>query len=122
MRGQLHLSDVSFSYPARPEALVLDGVSLRIEPGSVVALCGPSGSGKSTVIGLLERWYEPTRGSITLDGVPLASIDGSWWRKQVALVAQEPVLFACSIRDNIAYGKPAAADDEVRAAASTASA
>ena len=122
MRGQLHLSDVSFSYPARPEALVLDGVSLRIEPGSVVALCGPSGSGKSTVIGLLERWYEPTRGSITLDGVPLASIDGSWWRKQVALVAQEPVLFACSIRDNIAYGKPAAADDEVRAAASTANA
>uniref|UniRef100_A0A0D3IJ18 ABC transporter n=3 Tax=Emiliania huxleyi TaxID=2903 RepID=A0A0D3IJ18_EMIH1 len=122
VRGQLHLSDVSFSYPARPEALVLDGVSLRIEPGSVVALCGPSGSGKSTVIGLLERWYEPTRGSITLDGVPLASIDGSWWRKQVALVAQEPVLFACSIRDNIAYGKPAAADDEVRAAASTANA
>jgi ATP-binding cassette subfamily B protein len=96
--GKLQLHEVSFSYPSRPDTLVLDRVSLTIQPGSVVALCGSSGSGKSTVIGLIERWYEPSSGSITVDGVPLSLLDGSWWRTQVALVAQEPVLFACSIR------------------------
>lgn len=120
--GRLQLHDVSFSYPSRPETRVLDRVSLTIEPGSVVALCGPSGSGKSTVIGLLERWYEPSSGSITIDGVPLSLLDGSWWRTQVALVAQEPVLFACSIRNNIAYGCPSADEAAIRAAARTANA
>ena len=80
----MSVSQVSFSYPTRKDSLVLDRVSLTIEPGSVVALCGPSGSGKSTVVGLLERWYEPTSGSITIDGIPLSALDGCWWRKQVS--------------------------------------
>jgi len=120
--GLLEFRQVSFSYPSRPDTAVLERIDLTVQPASVVALCGPSGSGKSTVIGLLERWYEPTLGEIWLDGMPLASVDASWWRRQVALVAQEPVLFACSIADNISYGCSAATIDAVQEAARTANA
>ena len=122
LAGRLELEAVSFSYPSRPDVRVLDCVSLTVEPGSVLALCGPSGSGKSSVIALLERFYDPDEGRILIDGVPLAQLDPAWWRRNVALVAQEPVLFACSVRDNIAYGVGAATLAEVHAAAATANA
>eukprot|EP00908_Phaeocystis_cordata_P014119 Transcript_25220.p1 GENE.Transcript_25220~~Transcript_25220.p1 ORF type:complete len:481 (+),score=210.40 Transcript_25220:992-2434(+) len=123
LQGRLDFEAVSFSYPARPDVRVLDEVSLTVEPGTVVALCGPSGSGKSSVIALLERFYDPTSGRILLDGVPLTQIDPAWWRRSVALVAQEPVLFACSVRDNIGYGATTAPSfDEVQRAAATANA
>ena len=122
LRGLLELEDVSFAYPTRPDSRVLQSVSLTVQPGTVVALCGPSGAGKSTLIGLLERWYEPASGAIRVDGVALATLDPSWWRRQLALVAQEPVLFACSIRDNIAYGSASASHAAIEAAARTANA
>ena len=122
LAGRLELEDVTFSYPSRPDVRVLDGVSLTVEPGSVLALCGPSGSGKSSVIALLERFYDPDEGRILIDGVPLTQVDPAWWRRNVALVAQEPVLFACSVRDNIAYGVGTATLAEVHAAAATANA
>uniref|UniRef100_A0A7S4F8U8 Bile salt export pump n=3 Tax=Chrysotila carterae TaxID=13221 RepID=A0A7S4F8U8_CHRCT len=122
VRGRIEFRQVSFAYPSRAESAVLDAVDLLIEPGSVVALCGPSGSGKSTVVGLIEKWYEPQQGTILLDGTPLSLVDASWWRRQVALVAQEPVLFACSIAENIGYGLAAVTPDAVEAAADTANA
>ena len=121
-RGVLQLSDVSFSYPTRPDVLVLDCVSLTIQPGTVTALCGPSGSGKSSVISLIERFYDPQQGSVLVDGTPLAQLDASWWRKQAALVAQEPILFGCSVQDNITYGCASVAHDAVVQAARTANA
>lgn len=95
---------VSFAYAARPDTLVLEGLSLSVPERATVALVGPSGGGKSTIIGLLMRFYEPATGRILIDGVPLPRVDGRWLRRQLALVAQEPTLFACSIADNIAYG------------------
>jgi len=91
-------------------------VSLTIQPGTVVALCGPSGSGKSSIIQLIERFYDPQTGFVLVDGTPLSQLDASWWRKQAALVAQEPVLFANSVAQNITYGVAASQDDVVTAA------
>jgi len=124
LRGLLELQDVTFAYPSRPDVTVLDNVSLTVQPGTVLALCGPSGSGKSSVISLLERFYDPDRGRILVDGVPLTQVDPAWWRRSVALVAQEPVLFACSVRDNIGYGlwPEAATREAVEQAARTANA
>ena len=122
MRGVIELRNVSFSYPTRASVQVLSKVSLTIHPGTVVALCGPSGSGKSSIISLLERFYDPDAGAILVDGQPLAALDASWWRRQVALVAQEPVLFGCSVHDNITYGCAAATADAVILAARTANA
>jgi len=115
-RGVLQFTDVSFAYPTRPDVLVLDRVSLTIQPGTVVALCGPSGSGKSSIIQLIERFYDPQTGFVLVDGTPLSQLDASWWRKQAALVAQEPVLFANSVAQNITYGVAASQDDVVTAA------
>jgi ABC-type multidrug transport system fused ATPase/permease subunit len=105
LRGRIVLQDVTFEYPTRPGVQVLIGVSLEVDPGGVLALCGASGSGKSSVIALLERWYDFSSGSIEVDGVPLRDVDPSWWRRQVALVAQEPVLFNESVYDNLCYGR-----------------
>jgi ATP-binding cassette subfamily B (MDR/TAP) protein 1 len=84
--------------------LVLQDFNLTIAPGKVIALVGASGSGKSTIIGLLERFYEPVGGQILLDGCDISSLDLKWLRRQIALVSQEPVLFNCSIRQNIERG------------------
>ncbi|GLE05805.1 hypothetical protein PINS_up014986 [Pythium insidiosum] len=103
--GRLELRDVFFAYPSRPQTPVLRGLSLTVEPGQLVALCGPSGGGKSTVLALLERFYEPSRGELSLDRMPLAALNATWLRAQLALIAQEPVLFAGTIHDNIAFGR-----------------
>ena len=120
--GRVEWRDVSFAYPTRPDAEVLRGFSLVIAPGEVVALVGPSGAGKSTTLALIERLYDPSRGEVLLDGVPLTDLEGAWLRRQVGVVAQEPLLFSCSIGENIRYGKPAATAEEVKRAAKLANA
>ncbi|PCD31348.1 hypothetical protein AU210_011003 [Fusarium oxysporum f. sp. radicis-cucumerinum] len=103
-QGSLELKDIVFSYPSRPDTRVLSGYSLSIPAGKVTALVGPSGSGKSTIIGLLERWYMPTSGSIELDGRSLEDLNLKWLRTNLRLVQQEPVLFNGTIYENICTG------------------
>lgn len=120
--GRVRFDEVQFNYPARPDVTVLQDFSLHLDPGDTVALVGPSGSGKSTVAALLARFYDPNSGTITLDGADLRSLDPRALRRQIGVVAQEPILFATSIAENIRYGRPAATDEEVRAAARAANA
>jgi ATP-binding cassette subfamily B protein len=120
--GNVRFEGVRFSYPTRADTIVLDEVSLQIEPGQVVALVGPSGSGKSTVAQLLARFYDPQSGRILLDGEDVRALDTKWLREHIGAVAQEPVLFATSIADNIRYGRPDATMEQVIAAATAANA
>ncbi|XP_061375234.1 ABC transporter B family member 19-like [Gastrolobium bilobum] len=108
---------VTFAYPSRPGVTVLRDFCLKVKGGSTVALVGPSGSGKSTVIWLTQRFYDPDQGKVMMSGIDLREIDVKWLRRQVALVGQEPALFAGSIRDNIAFGDPNASWAEIEAAA-----
>ncbi|CAG9998253.1 unnamed protein product [Clonostachys byssicola] len=102
--GAIEFKNVHFAYPARPDNPVMEDFSLVIPAGKITALVGSSGSGKSTAIGLIERWYNPTMGSITLDGVDVKELDVTWLRTNVRLVQQEPVLFNGTIFENISYG------------------
>ncbi|KAL1846441.1 hypothetical protein Plec18170_009167 [Paecilomyces lecythidis] len=102
--GDISFSNVDFTYPTRPDVRVLTQFSLNFPAGKTTALVGPSGSGKSTVIGLLERWYRPLAGQITLDGKSIDSLDVNWLRTNIRLVQQEPVLFSGTIFDNVCYG------------------
>ncbi|CAI8023602.1 Mitochondrial potassium channel ATP-binding subunit [Geodia barretti] len=112
--GTVYFKDVLFSYPSRPNQVVLDNLTLTLPQGKVTALCGLSGAGKSTVAALLERFYEPTGGRIYLDDSPLDELDPSWLRGRVlGFINQEPVLFATTIMENIRYGRPSASDREV---------
>jgi ABC transporter fused permease/ATP-binding protein len=120
--GGLELEDVDFVYPTRADTPVLQGLSLRVAPGETVALVGPSGAGKSTIAALLQRFYDPVRGLVRLDGVDLRQLDPAWLRRQIGTVAQEPILFSTSILDNIRYGRPEASRDEIVAAARAANA
>ncbi|KAF4322073.1 hypothetical protein BBO99_00003543 [Phytophthora kernoviae] len=122
VQGTLEFHDVHFAYPARPDAQIYRGYNLKITPGQTVALVGASGCGKSTAIALLERFYDPQAGSVTLDGVDLRQLSLPWLRDRISLVSQEPVLFAGTIADNIALGKPGASREEVVQAAEEASA
>ncbi|NXQ53217.1 ABCB8 protein, partial [Anthoscopus minutus] len=123
LRGRICFNNVSFSYPTRPGYTVLQDFSLTLPPCQTVAIVGPSGGGKSTVAALLERFYEPTAGTITLDGHDIASLDPSWLRGQViGFISQEPVLFGTTIMENIRFGKPEASDAEVYEAARLANA
>jgi ATP-binding cassette subfamily B protein len=119
-RGEVAFESVGFSYPTRPDARVLDGISLRVERGEKVALVGPSGAGKSTIFHLLLRFYDPSRGRITFDGVPLTAADPFALRQRMALVPQDPVVFGTSIAENIRFGSPQASDAEVERAADLA--
>lgn len=103
-RGQIEFRGVRFAYPARPNQLILDGLTLRISPGECVALVGASGSGKSSVVAILEKFYDFHAGQVTIDGLDLRLIEAGWIRSQIGLVSQEPTLFSCSIADNIRYG------------------
>ncbi|KAL1204136.1 ABC transporter B family member 4 [Cardamine amara subsp. amara] len=105
VKGDIELRHVSFKYPARPDVQIFQDLCLSIRAGKMVALVGESGSGKSTVIALLQRFYDPDSGEITLDGVEIKSLQLKWLRKQTGLVSQEPILFNDTIRANIAYGK-----------------
>ncbi len=120
--GAVRFSDVSFRYPARPDALALDGFALDVAAGETVAIVGPSGAGKTTVFQLLLRFYDPQQGSIRCDGIDIRELALRDLRRATALVPQEPVLFSATVADNIRYGRPDASDAEVRAAADTASA
>ncbi|XP_078435411.1 ABC transporter B family member 11-like isoform X2 [Wolffia australiana] len=122
VRGEIELRDVHFSYPARPDEPIFAGFSLTIPSGTTAALVGQSGSGKSTVISLIERFYDPQAGAVLIDGVDLRELKLRWIRGKIGLVGQEPALFAASIRDNIAYGKDGATEEEIRAAAERANA
>lgn len=105
VKGEIELRHISFKYPTRPDIQIFRDLSLTIRSGKTVALVGESGSGKSTVIALLQRFYDPDSGHITLDGVDIQSLQLRWLRQQMGLVSQEPVLFNDTIRANIAYGK-----------------
>ncbi|CAN6246853.1 unnamed protein product [Urochloa humidicola] len=120
--GEVEFKNVEFCYPSRPENLIFARFSLHVPAGHTVALVGSSGSGKSTVIALLERFYDPSAGQVTLDGVDIRRLRLKWLRAQMGLVSQEPALFATSIRENILFGKEDATEEEVIAAAKAANA
>ena len=122
VRGEIAFDDVHFNYPARPTISALDGVSLHVAPGETVALVGPSGAGKTTILQLLMRFYDPLSGAIRLDGLDLRDMARDDFRRSIAMVPQDPVIFAASARENIRFGRPEATDAEVEAAAIAASA
>jgi ATP-binding cassette, subfamily B, bacterial len=116
-RGEVLFDDVRFAYPTRADIAALNGVSFRVRPGEKVAIVGPSGAGKSTIFHLLLRFYDPIGGRIAFDGVRLADLDPAALRARIALVPQDSVMFAASVRDNIRFGRPDASDAEVMRAA-----
>ena len=122
LSGDVSFEEVHFHYPNRADVNVLTGVNLRIEPGKRVALVGPSGAGKSTIASLLQRFHDPTGGVIKVDGRPLGEYDLTGFRKRIAFVPQEVILFGGDIRSNIAYGKTDASDAAIRSAAEQANA
>ncbi|GGD39898.1 ABC transporter transmembrane domain-containing protein [Pseudoxanthomonas indica] len=122
LRGDVRFDNVVFHYPGRPDLPALDGFDLQVKPGETVALVGPSGAGKSTVFSMLLRFHDPQSGRITVDGVDLRQLDPAALREHIALVPQQPTLFAASARDNIRYGKLEASDAQVQAAAEAAEA
>jgi ATP-binding cassette subfamily B protein len=120
--GRIAFENVGFVYPSRPGVQALDGVSFTVEPGETIALVGPSGAGKTTIIQLLLRFYDPSNGRITLDGDDLRDLNRADFRRHMALVPQDPVIFAASARENIRFGRPDASDAQVQAAAEAAAA
>jgi ATP-binding cassette subfamily B (MDR/TAP) protein 1 len=122
--GDIVFRNIRFAYPARPGVDVFKDFSLEIEAGKTIALVGPSGGGKSTTVGLMERFYDPDFGSVSLDGMDLRDLNVKWLRQQIGLVSQEPKLFAASIRENIASGAPNffATDEQIEEAARIANA
>jgi len=122
VRGELAFRDVSFAYPGREDGAVLHDISFRVAPGETVAIVGPSGSGKSTLFQLALRFYDPTSGSVMLDGVAISRLDPADFRAEIALVPQDAFIFGATVADNIAYGAPGATREAVVAAAKQAAA
>jgi len=118
--GSIELQDIHFSYPSRPSVEILKGLNFTIEPGQKIAIVGTSGTGKSTLAQLMMRFYEPSQGKILMGDYNIQDISVGNWRKMVALVPQEVLLFGGSIRENIAYGKPDATEQEIHQAAEQA--
>ncbi|CAH9065366.1 unnamed protein product [Cuscuta europaea] len=120
--GSIELKSIDFSYPTRPEILVLSNFSLKVNGGQTVAVVGVSGSGKSTIISLLQRFYDPVAGQVLLDGRDLKSYNLRWLRNHLGLVQQEPIVFSTTIRENIIYARHNASEAEVKEAARIANA
>ena len=122
VEGHIRFENVGFRYPARPDVAALDGVTLEIKPGETVAFVGPSGAGKTTIIQMILRFYDPQVGRITFDGIDLRDLRRDAFRREIALVPQDPVIFAASARENIRFGRPDASDAEIEQAARAAAA
>lgn len=122
IKGRVEFRNVFFSYPTRPDQMILKGLSLRIDAGKTVALVGQSGSGKSTIIGLIERFYDPMKGTVCIDEQDIKNYNLRMLRSHIALVSQEPTLFAGTIRENIAYGRENAKESDIKRAAVLANA
>ena len=121
-QGDIRFRDVTFQYPSRPGVSALKSVSLNVKPGETVALVGPSGAGKTTIIQLIQRFYDPQSGSIEFDGINLRDMARADFRRDIALVPQDPVIFADTARENIRFGRPDATDAQVEDAARAAAA
>ncbi|MFO7771086.1 MAG: ABC transporter transmembrane domain-containing protein, partial [Roseovarius gahaiensis] len=122
VRGEILFDSVRFAYPARPNTPALDDFNLTVSPGETVALVGPSGAGKTSVIQMIQRFYDPNVGQITLDGIALSDMARDDFRRELALVPQDPMIFAASARENIRFGRLDASDAEVEKAARAAAA
>ncbi|XP_078519797.1 ATP-dependent translocase ABCB1-like isoform X6 [Lissotriton helveticus] len=120
--GRIEFRNIHFSYPTRPDIQILKGLNLTVEPGKTIALVGSSGCGKSTTIQLLQRFYDPLQGEITLDGHDLRSLNVKWLREKIGVVSQEPILFGTTIAENIRYGREDVTDAEIQQAAIEANA
>uniref|UniRef100_A0ACD5V7A9 Uncharacterized protein n=1 Tax=Avena sativa TaxID=4498 RepID=A0ACD5V7A9_AVESA len=122
LKGEVDIRGVDFAYPSRPDVIIFKGLSLSIQPGKSTALVGHSGSGKSTIIGLIERFYDPLRGMVKIDGRDIKTYNLRALRQHIGLVSQEPTLFAGTIRENIMYGTEIASEAEIENAARSANA
>ncbi len=122
VKGDIAFENVSFSFPSRPDEQALADLSIHVAPGETVAVVGPSGAGKTTLFHLLQRFYDPAEGRITMDGVALSEADPQAVRARIAVVPQEPAIFAASVLDNIRFSRPDASAEDVREAAMAAAA
>jgi ATP-binding cassette subfamily B (MDR/TAP) protein 1 len=122
IKGEVDIRGVDFAYPSRPDVIIFKGFSLSIQPGKSTALVGQSGSGKSTIIGLIERFYDPLRGMVKIDGRDIKTYNLRALRQHIGLVSQEPTLFAGTIKENIMYGTERASEAEIENAARSANA
>lgn len=122
LEGHVEVRNVTFSYPSRPNVAVFHNFSLTVRAGSTVALVGQSGSGKSTIIGLIERFYDPSEGEVLIDGKNIKTMNLRSLRSHIGLVNQEPTLFAGTLRQNIAYGRENATEEEIIEASRAANA
>ena len=120
--GEITFRDITFAYPTRADEATLSNINLKIKPGETIALVGPSGAGKSTFIQLLQRFYDPDQGEIFLDGIDIKTMNRLEFRKSIALVPQDPVIFATTVMENIRFGNPEANDEEIYEAARSAAA
>uniref|UniRef100_A0A8C4SJI5 ATP-binding cassette sub-family B member 5 n=1 Tax=Erpetoichthys calabaricus TaxID=27687 RepID=A0A8C4SJI5_ERPCA len=122
IKGDIEFKNIHFSYPTRPDVKILQGLNLKVQSGTTIALVGSSGCGKSTTIQLLQRFYDPLGGEITLDGQNIRTLNVKWLRENIGIVSQEPVLFATTIAENIRYGREDATDAEIEQAIKEANA
>ncbi|XP_026698804.1 ATP-binding cassette sub-family B member 5 [Athene cunicularia] len=120
--GEIEFRNIHFSYPSRPDVKILKGLNLKVQTGKTIALVGASGCGKSTTVQLLQRFYDPVQGEITLDGWDIRTLNVKWLRENIGIVSQEPVLFATTIAENIRYGREDISDAEIEQAAKEANA
>ncbi|XP_054129760.1 ATP-binding cassette sub-family B member 5 isoform X3 [Melozone crissalis] len=120
--GEIEFRNIHFSYPSRPDIKILKGLNLKVQTGKTIALVGASGCGKSTTVQLLQRFYDPDQGEITLDGRDIRTLNTKWLRENIGIVSQEPVLFATTIAENIRYGREDISDAEIEQAAKEANA
>jgi subfamily B ATP-binding cassette protein MsbA len=120
--GRITFDNVSFRYPSRAGRAVLQGVSLEVQPGETVAIVGRSGAGKTTLASLIPRFYDVVGGAVMIDGVDVREMTLASLRRQIGVVAQDPILFSCTVQENLLYGRPQATSDDLVAAARAANA